>query len=336
METNDRYDSLGPGFEQETHRKNSPVPIWVLLFLVISLLLTGVSMVRFPKVFGEYRIYVKAEQRMREGETSDALNDLLGVVETHPNSVPLIVKLIDLSMEAGYYDSAAYALNEFLAGKELNDTQYARMMRHTERLEAYFLTYDVLDNLFADMAEMTEEEASQQQIEDICEALKSLLYDENQDQAMLYYYLATFSQSSEEYYTYIKQGYELDPELFDIRVQLGNAARTNGYTEEAKEYLLEALAKDKKDSGALRGLAVLSLLAGDAEEGLEYAMEAYELYPDGTYVRDTCLIALHVNGKSEEEAAMLAEIQEIEGELEEDTKQFLEDACTLQEYYIRD
>ncbi len=42
------------------------------------------------------------------------------------------------------------------------------------------------------------------------------------------------------------------------------------------------------------------MLEENLEEGLELAKEAYELYPDGTYARDTYMIALHANGFLEE------------------------------------
>ncbi len=195
---------------------------------------------------------------MKNGETSQALSDLMMVVEAHPDSVPMVTKLIDLSMEAGYFELAAYVFDGYLVGKDLTDSQYSRMMGYSGRLETYF----------------------------------------------------------------------------DLRVQLGNTSRALGKLDEADRYLNEAYAKDHTDSGALRGMAVLSLLKGDPASALSQAEEAYALYPEGDYVMDTYLIALHVNGQTKEEGYIRAEIENAQGALDEDTKRFLDGECTLQEYYM--
>ena len=52
-------------------------------------------------------------------------------------------------MKNGYYDLAAYVFNEYLVGKELSDSQYARMMEYSRKLDSYYLTCDAIDSLFA-------------------------------------------------------------------------------------------------------------------------------------------------------------------------------------------
>ena len=174
------------------------------------------------------------------------------------------------------------------------------------------------------------------QVEACKEKLQQLLENPELDSSFIMYYLALFSEDRNDYYSWLKQCYELNPELFDTRVLLGNAARRLGKLEEAREYLDAALAKDKEDHAAWRGLAVLSLLEGDSTKGLELAKQAYDLYPDGTYVRDTCIIALCENGKTEEADAMSAELEEIQGFLGEDLQAYLDGTCTLQDYYMGD
>ena len=155
MDTNQTYDSLGPGFEPESEKKGKKIPGWILLFLIAALILTAFSMIRFPKVFQEYQIYREAKQRMENGETSTALGKLLEVVEQHPNSVPVITEFIDRSMEAGYYDAAAYVMDEYLAGKNLSDKGYAQMMEYYDFLERYYLTYDTVESLLSELEENT-------------------------------------------------------------------------------------------------------------------------------------------------------------------------------------
>ena len=151
---------------------------------------------------------------------------------------------------------------------------------------------------------------------------------------MLFYFMALFSENTQERYEWLQKGYQTNPEYFDLRVQLGNTSRTLGKLDEADRYLNEAYAKDHADSGALRGMAVLSLLKGDPASALSQAEEAYALYPEGDYVMDTYLIALHVNGQTKEEGYIRAEIENAQGALDEDTKRFLDGECTLQEYYM--
>ena len=57
MDSQSNYSSLGPGFEPEA--SHGRIPVWVVLFVSVSLLLAVISMLRFPKVFSEYRFYIK-------------------------------------------------------------------------------------------------------------------------------------------------------------------------------------------------------------------------------------------------------------------------------------
>lgn len=335
-----KFSSLGPGFETNELGKSKKIHPLVFVFLMFSVLLAGVSMGLFPEIFSDYKVFQQAEERTKNGETSEALQELYEVQERHPNSLPVTLELIELSMDTGYYDLAAYAFNEYLVGKNLSDSQYARMMRYSRRLDSYYVTYDAVEELMTELDAMAAEDESPEAAENQAEwfrgELAKLHEDESQDQAFLYYYEGITAQDEEEYYDCLKKAYTEDPELFDVRVLLGNAERSRGNLEEAKVYLTAAIAKDVRDAGALRGLAVLAMLEEDFEEGLARARQAYEADPNSMYVRDTYLIALHVNGDTAGEQAMIKEIEALEGALEEDTKQLLDGTMTLQEYYMKE
>ncbi len=331
MEQNTYYNNLSQGSPDERKVPEVKIPIWVLALLLLSLGLAAVSMIRFPGVLKEYKCYRQAEERMAEGETAEALNDLLLTVERHSRSVPMITKLIDLSMKAGYYDLAAYVFDTYLVGKELSDSQYADMMQHRRRLEAYFASCKIVDELMAyGMAETASEEEADLQTAMIVESLEGHLKDPESDKAVLYYFLGLFSGDLEEQYTYLQQCYLEEPQLYDVRVQLANATRRRGNLSEAEKLLNEALLKEREDVGALRAMAILYMLRDDLAGGLELAQRAYELDPEGVYVRDTYLVALHANGMEEEKARIIEEMGE---ELEEDTQEFLSGACSLWDYY---
>lgn len=343
MDYQNKYSSLGPGFETENLKGNKGIPIPVILFLIVSVLLAGVSMGLFPKSFSEYKIFTEAEERTQSGDTSAALEDLYSVQEMHPNSLPVTLKLIDLSMENGYYDVAAHVFNEYLVGKELTDSQYFRMMSYSRRLDSYYLTYDALESLFPeieagtvydDNGEVTEE-SMEHNTQLLRDAIRELHQDSEQYQAMLYYYDAMLCEDRREQHGYLQKAYNEDPELFDVRVLLGNAERSLGNLTEARSYLKTAIRKEAQDAGALRGLAVLAMLEGNPEEALTLARQAYESNPDGLYVRDTYLIALHINGDSGEQS-MRDELEAVNGSLEEDTLQLLNGQITLEDYYMGD
>ena len=216
------YSSLGPGFETKDSKKKNSVPIPVLLFVLVSLLLAGISMRLFPKSLSEYRIFIKARERTESGETAAALQELYELQEEHPQSLPITLKLIELSMDSGYYDLAAQVFNEYLVGQSLTDGQ-----RYSRRLDSYYLTYDSIEALMEELAEGVEEGESEELLEArmvrFREELARLHDDEDQDQAYLYYYEAVTARDQEEYYADLQKAYDLDPELFDVRVLLGNA-----------------------------------------------------------------------------------------------------------------
>ena len=51
MDYQGNYPSLGPGFEPNTLKAKKGIPLPIFLFLLASLILAGVSMMRFPKAF---------------------------------------------------------------------------------------------------------------------------------------------------------------------------------------------------------------------------------------------------------------------------------------------
>ncbi len=337
MEYQNQYSSLGPGFEMNNPKPKKGIPIPIFIFLIVSVLLAGVSMGLFPQSFSDYKIYSEAEERTYQGETSQALEDLFSIQEAHPDSLPVTIRLLDLSMKNGYYDLAAYVFNEYLVGKELSDSQYARMMEYSRKLDSYYLTCDAIDSLFAVIEADNDDsaEALERHTEWLREEIGKLHQDREQYAAVLYYYDAMLCPDRDTQYEYLLEAYREDPELYDVRVLLGNAERSRGNMAEAYGYLNTAVRKEARDAGALRGLAVMAMLDGRPEEGLEKARQAYESDPDSLYVRETYLIALHVNGQNEKrEQEIIAEIEAIQGSLEEDTQQFLDGQLTLEDYYI--
>lgn len=324
-----------PYTEEEPVRVKLKVPILVILFLVAIISLSIVSMIKFPGVLKDYKVYKNAESRMHNGETSKVLEDLYALVEKYPDSVPIIIRAMEHSMENGYYDYAGYIYNNYLVGKNVNDEEYALAQRYMKRLDKYYDTIDKVTAIYNEVFGDENKEIDENDYLEITTKLSDLLHNyKNLDNAIVYYYLAMFEGDIYKAIEYIENCYKYDPECFDVRAKMALYYRRAGDLEKAWKYTNEALAKDKTDSEALRSQAILYMLEGKMEEGLEAAEKAYNYYSDGVYIRDTYMIALHFNGKTSDVEKIKNEIIDIYGRLEEDTISLLEGKITLKDYYI--
>ncbi|MGB8451673.1 MAG: hypothetical protein WCD89_05005 [Anaerocolumna sp.] len=102
-DTNEKSESQYEGFhETSTIRRNRfRLPVWIILFLIFIVVLDVVSMIRFPNILSDYKVYRKAESRISNGETSLALSDLYELAEKHPDSTPILTQSIKLCMDNG-------------------------------------------------------------------------------------------------------------------------------------------------------------------------------------------------------------------------------------------
>lgn len=316
--------------------ENAPkfqIPLWVILFLLVIVVLDVGCMIKFPNILSQYKVYKTAESRTKNGETLLAVNELNALVEEHPNSIPIITKSIELSMESGYYDSAGYLYDTYLTGKSLSNSEYSKMDGYYMRLEKYYATYDAIEQIFS--KEPNGETTDEINYEELKSNLRALLEENGQDYAYVNYYLGLIETDVETAKDYMQKCYDIDPEIFDTRVQLGVMYRSLGDYEKAKQYNEKALIKESSDSGALRSMAILYMLEGDLESGLKFAQDAYNSNSEGAYVRETYLIALTMNGKKAEAKMLQDEIIKINGTLDDDTIKLLEGEITLEDYYVK-
>lgn len=333
-DTNDKSESQYEGFtETSTIRRNRfRLPVWIILFLIFIVILDVVSMIRFPSILSDYKVYKKAESRISNGETSLALNDLYELAEKYPDSTPILTKSIKLCMENGYYDNAGYLMDTYVAGKSLSDSEYELMDRYYKRLDSYYTTYDAIEQLFSTVSDP--DTVSGEEYDKLKTSLESLLKEDGQDYAFIYYYLGSIESDTKTNINYLQNCYNTDPECFDVRVQLGVLYRRMGDYETAEKYNKEALEKEKMDSGALRSMAILRMLEGDYESGLNLVKDAYKSDPEGTYVRETYLIALSMNGMEAEAEKIKDEMKESDSGLDDDTLMLLNGDITLENYYV--
>jgi tetratricopeptide (TPR) repeat protein len=243
-----------------------------------------------------------------------------------------MVKLVDVSMNNGYYDTAAYIIDTYLVGKSLEDKDYNKIDQYSVKLTNFYNTSEAVDKIF----QISEEQSTVENLDnqEMKKQLNELLGREDMDQAYIYYCLGLIEEDKSNARKYMQQCYNLDQECVDVRARLCVLNRRLGDMDQAKRYGKEALNKDKKDIEALRALSTVALAEGNLEKGLRYAEEAYKLNPEGAYIRDTYLVALAAAGRNEDAMAVKEEMIGAGQTLDEDTERLLNNELTLQEYYI--
>ncbi len=310
------------------------IPVWVGIFLLLVVLLEVFCMLRFSDAFSEYRVYMTAEEKIANGETSTAILDLYNLSSKHQNSLKVVTKTIDLSMKYGYYDVAAYEMDNYLAGMNLDTSTYSRMSTYAAQLKKYYKTRNAIDAIMKDKTDPNDPNSADYTA--ITTSLKELLKLSGQDDAVIHYYLSFVSGNDiESAKNELQQCYDMNPECFDVRVQLGVMYRQLGDYEKTKELNQEALRKDKSDSEALRSAAVVQMLEGDIKGGVSTAKKAYEADPDGIYIRDTYLISLTLDNQKEAAQKIQDEITAKGGTLDTDTIQLLNGNISLHDFYVR-
>lgn len=321
-------------YEYRTYEEGSTklrVPPGVVFFLLGTVILVIVCMIRFPKVLEEYRVYKTADSRIAKGETSQVMEELISLADNHPNSRMIMVKGIRLAMQHGYYDMAGYLYSEYLAGKQASDAIIHEMNKYIGTLEKYYYSNNAIDEIFSSI-EMVEVSDVYQDM--LVRRLIELLEDPQSYRPIVNYYLGLFEYNKDTSRDYLLQCYNEDPNMFDVRSQLSVSYRRTGDYVTARKYIDEAIAKNKMDSSALRSLAIIELLEGKLEEALISARSSYEVNPEGLFVRETYLIALNMNGQITEAQTIKDELLASRGVIDEETISLINGEITLEEYYL--
>jgi len=310
-----------------------PFP-WIFLPIALAVLaLTVFAYTQMPKDLADYRLYATAETEIEHGMLYDTLSQLEQAAQRHPDSTDLAVRLVTLSMDYGCYDFAAYSMNTYLTGKSLSDTVYGEMIHYQNILNRYYDTLDELQAVSDQLGDDTDPELAAVIFK---EKLQDLEKDPDMYQPLIWYYLAQFSEDPEEYKSCLLRCLEGNPMDFTAMSDLGTRLRRDGDLEGARSYYEQVLHYEKTEALACRGMAILSLLNGEKEEALTWAQTAYESNPDAVYVRDTYLVILSENGKTQEAEQIKQEMADAGTPVEEDTQALLNGEITVREYYLEE
>lgn len=271
----------------------------------------------------------------KEGYILTEMDELFSALEEDPEDISTAFKLTDLAMEYAYYDYAAYAINQYIAEKDISDKQYRRLTRYVDKLNVYYDTCDLMDETVNQIYEDIGEDGDPYEIADeYCRTMAEYIGNSDYDQALLYYYLGSMTADEETRINYLKECIAINPYYFDAHAQIATCCRRQGDLEQARQVLEEVYAVNKEDYSVLRSYATLELAEGNLEKGLDYATRAYEMYEDGAYVIDTYIIALAANGRVDEAKELAKEYEDEDYLFDEDLYDFLDGKMTLEDYYI--
>lgn len=277
------------------------------------------------------------------GMLATALDGMLDALEEDPDNVGMAVAVTDVAMKYTYPDYAAYAIDIYLTGKNVPDDVYDRVTGYIDKLNVYYDTYDLVDEIWSDFEEDIEiigEDATEEEYLELLQVyhdqIDAYTGDEEYDQAFLYYDLAYICQDEEERIQHLKDCLAIDSNYFDASAQLATYYRRQGDLEQARKVLEESYAVNKESYSVLRSMATLELVEGNLEQGLIYAQNAYDIYSEGEYVIDTYIVALAANGQTEEAEALTKQWEAEDYVFDEDFYTFQAGGMTLEDYYIGD
>lgn len=311
------------------------IPPVFYIALVLVLILVAVTLIPSLGGLKNYNTYNTAEETSQEGYIITTMDELLDVLEDNPDNVEVAIELTDIAMKYSYYDYASYAIDQYLGDKEFNDKQYRKLTGYVDKLNIYYDTCDLSDEIWGQVYEdLGEEEDVYAILEEYCQRLSGYIGDEDYDQALIYYYLGYMSVDDETRIAYLKECVAIDPCYFEAQAQIATYYRRQGDLDSARQLLEETYAVNKEDYAVLRSFATLELVEGNLESGLDFAYRSYQAYEDGDYVIDTYVVALAANGRVDEAKELVSEYEDKAYIFDDDLYEFLDGNMTLEDYYI--
>lgn len=299
-----------------------PAAILLAVFLVFAMIQT-----RQP--FYYYKIYAQASRQADDGEAEAALMEMLEVMEQYSNSVAVAEKMVDLSMQHGYYDFAAYILDTYMVGMEVSSSTYAKITGYTNKLNRYYDTQNKIEEISAGISVEGDEALDQ-----IKSRLLALADDRNYDQGLLYFCLGAFSQDPQEAVQYLEKSVNADSKIMAYRVYFGTSCRRAGDLAKARACYEYALIQEKHNTGAMRGMGILNLLEGEKEQGLALIQQAFEENPEENYINETLIVALMECGQTEEANSQKRKFEAEGAEFDEEFLDYLQGSTSLYDYYV--
>lgn len=316
---------------EEKIRYPFPKTFYVVVIILIALIC--MAMVNFPSSIKMYKTYRDVDKNVTNGYVASTLYSMSDLLEKYPDSLKIALKATDIAMEHGYYDYASYFIDTYLVGETLEDATYNKITKYIDKLNTYYDTSDAIEKIFADAVEAAGMEQDDYTAY-VQSQLADLLLGNRYDQALIYYTLGYIEPDNAKRLEYMQECLRIDSTYLDATAQIASIYRRQGDLVKARKLLESAYQRNKEDSSILRNLAIVEMLEGNLEQGLIYAESAYKNYPEGDYVADTYITALHINGQVELAKQVKAECEGLNIYLDENLEAFLDGSISLEDTYI--
>lgn len=310
-----------------------PYPKWILAIFAGIILLLIVSSFNINSSIKDYKLYKDAETQFFNRCYSDAENAYFELSNKYEKSIPIAIGLFESAMMAGDYEFAGIIFEERIVGRNLNDSEYNKVMRHYDYLDSYFSTLNRIDEIYA-----ANENASVEQFKDkLIEELNGMVDKPEYSKSLVLFNLGLLAENTGDALVLLNEAYKAEPDYSNyILSYIGNLHRNSGDFEGAEKFYKDALEFNKTDAAAIRGMAVLELLKGDKAKGLELARRALEIHPYETHIPETVVIALCENGKRDEAINLMEEYKNDEYvyEFDADLEKYLNGQISINDYYV--
>lgn len=312
-----------------------PFPKKMIPVVILVLAVIAAAMVRTPKSLECYKIYSQSVRQAAAGEIYPVLLDLQSVLDVYPDSVQVAERMVELAMKYGYYDAAAYVMNEYLEGKSVSDSTYKNLTFYADKLNRFYDTQERINELLTEADAAIEAGSEQEEaLEELKGGLLALADKEEYDSGIIYYLTANLTEDQNQAEEYLRASIKADPRLNAAAVALGTNLRRRGDFEGARECYLSVYARDRHDAGMLRAMGILELLLGDQEQGLAHIRQAYEENPEETYVKESLIIALMECGQTEEASSLKKQFEDEGMTVDEEFAAYLNGEVDYYDYYV--
>ena len=300
------------------------VPKWIKYFMAALLLITVLMLMQMPSVIGLYEVYRDAERSRNAREYIPASLGYMSVLENYSGSVSIIMNALDSSIGAQNFDYAAYIFEEYLVGKKLTDEQYEQAMGIMAFLDSHYNTQELIQEVLNDHGEDTEGAKN---------ALRELIKNSDIDKSLVYFVLANITEDNQARMEYMLLSTKQNELCTYAIAYYGNELRRVGKYDEALNTYNYALSRNASDTYAMRGAGIVMQLMGDIAGGLQIIRKAYDIDPEGRYIKEAIIIALCENAMREEAMTILESSLAGGYVFGQDLYDYLDGKTTMVKYY---
>lgn len=130
------------------HYIRYPISRWVYLILALIAILLVISIRNIPLSITDLKAYQKAAVKYDDKYYYDSLVLYDELYQKYPDSVPIAINLVQACMKQQNFYYAAFVIDNSLAGREINESEYNLLEQTVELLDRYFIAFTKADEIF--------------------------------------------------------------------------------------------------------------------------------------------------------------------------------------------